>query len=91
MLKTRFYPRGNALTEPVSFTDPDGAEWLVYVEGLPTNQPTGWRSPTRLPERRLRFDSPKGSRVIGAMPAGAPFLRRDQLQDLFRHAQSVQR
>jgi hypothetical protein len=92
MLKTRFYPRGNALTEPVPFTDPEGAEWLVYIEGLPLHRPkSAWRSQTRLPERRLRFDSPQGSRVTGPVPAGAPYLRPEQLRWLFERAQVVER
>jgi hypothetical protein len=91
MLKPRFYPRGNALTEPAPFTDTDGAEWLVYVEGLPFQRHAGWRSQTRLPERRLRFDSLMSSRVTGAVPPGAPFLRVELLQVLLERAHAVER
>jgi hypothetical protein len=91
MLKPRFYPRGNALTEPAPFTDVDGAEWLVYVEGLPLDPHTGWRSCTRLPQRRLRFDSLLNSRTIAAVPAGAPFLRPEQLQSLLERSDAIER
>jgi hypothetical protein len=69
----------------------DGSEWLVYVEGLPTDRPAGWRSQTRLPQRRLRFDSLIGSRVIAAVPPGAPFLPPQTLQTLFESARAVER
>jgi hypothetical protein len=91
MLRPRFYPRGNALTEPAPFTDVDGAEWLVYIEGLPVDPHVGWRSRTRLPQRRLRFDSLLNSRVTAAVPPGAPFLRREQLQTLLERSHTVER
>jgi hypothetical protein len=89
MIQTRFYPRGNALTENVSFTDRDDVQWLVYVEGFPLAQQSWGRA--RLPERRLRFDSAFDSRATSLLPAGAPFLRGDQLQSLLDSAGAVVR
>src|SRR3954452_8332760 len=91
MLKPRFYPRGNALTEPAPFTDVDGADWLVYIEGVPVTPHAGWRTCTRLPQRRLRFDSLLNSRATSAVPPGAPFLRAEQVQSLLERAHSVER
>ena len=90
MIQTRFYPRGNALTENVSFTDRDDVQWLVYVEGFPLSR-DGWRGRARLPERRLRFDSAFDSRATAVLPAGAPFLRGEQLQSLLDGAGAVVR
>ncbi len=77
-----FYPRGNALTETMPFTDPDGVRWLVYIEGVPPDpQRRRWGHAT-LPGRRLRFDSATESRTSIHVPAGSPYLTEERLQGL---------
>jgi hypothetical protein len=86
---TRLQPSGNALTESVSFADRNGVQWLVYIEGLPLIRRIEWPRRTRLPGRALRFDCAVESRRTAAVPAGAPYLERAQLEGLLDHAQSV--
>jgi hypothetical protein len=89
MPQTRLYPRGNALTDSVQFIDRDGIAWLVYVEGIPLAPQTGWRTRARIPGRTLRFDSFSQSRLGREVPAGAPYLRPDRLQELLDGAHSA--
>ncbi len=88
-LPTRLHPSGNALTESISFADRDGVEWLVYIEGLPLRRQIEWPRRTRLPGRALRFDCDVESRCTAVVPAGAPFLQRDRLEELLDHAWAV--
>ena len=88
-LPTRLHPSGNALTESISFADRDGVEWLVYIEGLPLRRQIEWPRRTRLPGRALRFDCDVESRRTAVVPAGAPFLQRDRLEELLDHAWAV--
>ncbi len=90
-LPTRLHPSGNALTESISFADRDGVEWLVYIEGLPLRRQIEWPRRTRLPGRALRFDCDVESRRTAVVPAGAPFLQRDRLEELLDHARAVPR
>jgi hypothetical protein len=84
---TAFYPRGNALTESMPFTDRGGARWLAYIEGLPPAPiPLLWKQAV-LPGRRLRFDSEAVSRVTAHVPAGSPFLADARLQSLLDEAE----
>jgi hypothetical protein len=89
--RSRLRPSGNALTESVPFTDRDGVEWLVYIEGLPLRRQIEWPSRTRLPGRALRFDCNVESRRTAVVPAGAPFLQRDRLEELLDYARPVPR
>jgi hypothetical protein len=84
-----FYPRGNPLTESMPFLASDGAHWLAYIEGVPSDPPPWpWRQVV-LPGRRLRFDSANESRVTSRLPAGSPFLTDGRLQSLLDEAQLV--
>jgi hypothetical protein len=83
---TRFYPRGNPLTDWMEFTDRDGAVWLAYVEGArEAPKQRRWRA-TILPDRHLRFDSATQSLFTSLLPAGAPFLAEARLQSLLDQA-----
>ncbi len=84
------YARGNPLTHSVVFTDESGTCWLVYVEPAPA-EPALWPSAVVLPGRRLRFDSVEESLTIAPMPAGAPFLQEQTLQELLNQARSAAR
>jgi len=84
-----FYPRGNALTETMPFTDRDGVLWLVYIEGVqPDPQRRRWGQ-AQLPGRRLRFDSATESRTSTHVPAGSPYLTEERLQGLLDHTHPV--
>ena len=78
--------RGLALTEIMPLTTPDGERWAAYIEGFP-RQSRPFLNQTRLPGRRLRFDSTCGSWVSLEVPAGAPFLPEARLTELLRRAQ----
>lgn len=82
MKQQSFYPRGNALTETMPFTGPDGVRWLVYVEGVPPDPRRRRWGQVVLPGRRLRFDSAKESRTSIHVPAGSPYLTEERLQGL---------
>jgi hypothetical protein len=88
MVQPSLYPRGNALTDSMPFTDRDGVSWLVYIDGIPSEPTLGrlWRK-TTMPGRRLRFDSTVESRISIDVPAGSPYLPAAQLQHLLEHAQ----
>ncbi len=83
------YPRGNALTDTMPFTDRDKVHWLVYIEGVPPDpSPRRWGQAV-LPGRRLRFDSVTESRTTIQVPAGSPYLADHRLQSLLDQAQPV--
>ena len=83
------YPRGNALTDTMPFTDRDEVHWLVYIEGVPPDPPSQRWGQTVLPGRRLRFDSAMESRTTIPVPAGSPYLTDHRLQSLLDQAQPV--
>jgi hypothetical protein len=83
------YPRGNALTDTMPFTDRDAVHWLVYVEGIPPDPRSRRWGQTVLPGRRLRFDSAMESRTSIQVPAGSPYLTEPRLQSLLDQAQPV--
>lgn len=83
------YPRGNALTDTMPFTDRGAVHWLVYVEGVPPDPPSRRWGQTVLPGRRLRFDSAMESRITIPVPAGSPYLTDQRLQSLLDQAQPV--
>lgn len=89
MKQQSFYPRGNALTETMPFTDPDGVRWLVYIEGVPPDPQRRRWGQTVLPGRRLRFDSATESRTSIHVPAGSPYLTEDRLQGLLNQTHPV--
>ena len=89
MKQQSLYPRGNALTETMPFTDPDGVRWLVYIEGLPPDPQRRRWGQTVLPGRRLRFDSVTESRMSIHVPAGSPYLREERLQGLLDQTHPV--
>ena len=89
MKQQSFYPRGNALTETMPFTDPDGVRWLVYIEGVPPDPQRRRWGQTVLPGRRLRFDSATESRTSIHVPAGSPYLTEERLQGLLDQTHSV--
>jgi hypothetical protein len=76
------YPRGEALTEPMRFTDRNGAVWLAYIEGGRRPQRRQRRRATVLPDRHLRFDGATESRFTSLVPAGSPFLGEARLRSL---------
>ena len=84
-----FYPRGNALTETMSFTDPDGVRWLVYIEGVPPDPQRRRWGQAALPGRRLRFDSVTESRMSIHVPAGSTYLTEERLQGLLDQTHPV--
>jgi hypothetical protein len=77
---------GLPLTETMPLTTADGSRWVVYIEGFQRESP---RFPhrTTIPGRRLRFDSDHGSWVSLDVPAGAPFLGQERLEELLGRAQ----
>jgi hypothetical protein len=83
------YPRGNALTDTMPFTDRNGVRWLVYIEGVPPDPPPQHWGQAVLPGRLLRFDSATESRTGIQVPAGSPYLTDRRLQSLLDQAQSV--
>jgi len=83
------YPRGNALTDTMPFTDRDEVHWLVYIEGVPPDPRSRRWGQTVLPGRRLRFDSAMDSRITIPVPAGSPYLTAHRLQSLLDQAQPV--
>ncbi len=83
------YPRGNALTDTMPFTDRDEVHWLVYIEGVPPDPPSRRWGQTVLPGRRLRFDSAMESRITIPVPAGSPYLTDHRLQSLLDQAEPV--
>jgi hypothetical protein len=83
------YPRGNALTDTMPFTDRDEVRWLVYIEGIPPDPLARRWSQTVLPGRRVRFDSATESRTSIQVPAGSPYLADRRLQSLLDQAQPV--
>ncbi len=87
---TPLYPRGNPLTQSMTFTDRSGTEWVAYVEGSDPAPTHRLRRPTQLPGRRLRFDSATDSRYTCSVPAGCPFLAEARLQALLDEAQPDQ-
>ena len=90
VVQRSLYPRVNALTETMPFTDRAGVCWLVYIEGVP-REPTPrppWERAT-MPGRRLRFDSAIESRTSMDVPAGSPFLSDARLQRLLDDALAV--
>ena len=89
MKQQSFYPRGNALTETMPFTDPDGVRWLVYIEGVPPDPQRGRWGQVVLPGRRLRFDSATESRTSTHVPAGSPYLTEGRLQGLLDQTHPV--
>jgi hypothetical protein len=89
--RSRLRPSVNALTESVPFADRDGVEWLVYIEGLPLRPQFEWPRRTRMRGRALRFDCDVESRRTAVVPAGAPFLHRDRLEELLDYARPVPR
>jgi hypothetical protein len=89
--RPRLRPAGNALTESVPLTDRDGVQWLVYIEGLPLRPQLEWPRRTRMPGRALRFDCDVDSRRTAVVPAGAPFLQRDRLEELLDYARPLPR
>jgi hypothetical protein len=82
-----FYPRGNALTESMEFTDRDGAVWLAYIESAAHPPPRDQDIAKALPDRHLRFDSATESRFTLHPPAGSPFLGEARLRSLLDQAQ----
>ena len=89
MKQQSFYPRGNALTETMPFTDPDGVRWLVYIEGVPPDPQRRRWGQAVLPGRRLRFDSATESRTSIHVPAGSPYLTEGRLQGLLDETDPV--
>ena len=89
MKQQPFYPRGNALTETMPFTDPDGVRWLVYIEGVPPDPQRRRWGQAVLPGRRLRFDSATESRTSTHVPAGSPYLTEERLQGLLDQTHPV--
>jgi hypothetical protein len=87
MTPKRFYPQGNALTEPMPFTDRSGVAWLAYIEAGAAYRPM-W-SQAVLPERHIRFDSQVGSWFTTQVPAGSPFLAEARLRALLDQALPV--
>jgi hypothetical protein len=83
------YPRGNALTDSMPFTDRDEVRWLVYIEGIPPDPLARRWHQTVLPGRRLRFDSATESRTSIQVPAGSPYLTARRLQSLLDQAQPL--
>jgi len=83
------YPRGNALTDTMPFTDRDEVRWLVYIEGIPPDPLARRWGQTVLPGRRVRFDSATESRTSIQVPAGSPYLTERRLQSLLDQAQPV--
>jgi hypothetical protein len=81
------YPRGNALTQSMEFTDRDGAVWLAYIESAQPVPAKQRRRASVLPDRHLRFDSATESRFTSLVPAGSPFLAEARLQSLLDGAQ----
>ncbi|HEX6873033.1 MAG TPA: hypothetical protein VF163_18195, partial [Micromonosporaceae bacterium] len=86
---TPLYPRGNPLTQSMTFTDRDGAVWLAYIEGAEP-APSRRRRKAVLPGRRLRFDGASESRFTTSVPAGCPFLAEPRLQALLDEARPEQ-
>ena len=78
-MSTRLLPKGNPLTDTMPFTDPQGVEWVAYIEGLPPADRCSLLARTQLPRRRLRFDSAADSRLCPTLPAGSPFLAERRL------------
>ena len=89
MKQQPFYPRGNALTETMPFTDPGGVRWLVYIEGVPPDPQRRRWGQAVLPGRRLRFDSATESRRSIHVPAGSPYLTEGRLQGLLDQTHPV--
>ncbi len=83
------YPRGNALTDTMPFTDRDEVHWIVYIEGVEPDPSSRRWGQTVLPGRRLRFDSATASRTSIQVPAGSPYLPDPRLQSLLDQAQSL--